>query len=266
LSRILDTILSDRDNADGFATFSEGTTLMRLRSISAVTACSTLLLVAITNTATAGVVAFNNFAADGSYRPIGNWQGSADSVEVMLAQRFELSTAGQIELIEFGMTYRASSGTPNEVSLRIVPDVAGIPSDSAIWEGTFNNAAAIEFGSIATFPVSNGPILPQGPKYWITSSSPSLGFRPHTWWTAFANNTEPRGIKYLRGGGVFTENVWTAAYPSATVYGHSLRVTVLIPEPSTICLSLLLTAPICGLRRTLSWRSVQLSSMGSEAQ
>src|ERR1044071_5451995 len=77
--------------------------------------------------ASAQVVAFNTFAADDSYAPAGDWQGSSSPYEVMLAQRFELSSAGRIELIELGMTFNPSSQGLNEVTLSIVPDVGGKP-------------------------------------------------------------------------------------------------------------------------------------------
>jgi hypothetical protein len=153
---------------------------------------------------------------------------------------------GQVNAVELGMMYLPGSGSPNQVMISVVPDVDGKPSESVIWQESFLDAVPTTYGQIATFLPSDGPTLEQNKKYWLTTMSPSVGFRPHVWWSSSTVNTEPRAIKYLRGGGVFTENVWTTAYPSETVYSFTLRVTV-VAEPTTT--ATLLTLGVC----TLFW-------------
>ena len=209
-----------------------------LQPVTALLAC--FIFATAARCASAGVIVFNNFAPDGSYANHGNWQGSFDNYEIMLAQRFQPSHGGRLEEIALGMTRSFFAGNVDELTLTIIPEENGRPGITPLWQQTYVSALTNYLGAIAEFPVAGGPILEAGTKYWVTSRSTSIGFRPHTWWESRLSNQEPRGLLNIRGGGVFPENVWTIRAPVQTSGSNSFAMRIeVVPEPATYSLAAL---------------------------
>lgn len=211
-------------------------------------------VVVSTGSCTAGVVAFDNFGPNDSYDSWGNCQGSAFLDEMMLAQRFTPEFSGVLDKFELGFFYvgglsAETMGNVDELTLALVPDVNGEPGTQELWAQIYLDKSPTNYGYVATFDVAGGPTLEAGTKYWLTSRSTSIGFRPHSWYRAPAPS-EPLGLYYIRSEWPEGVGKWHTI-PPTDGHGFALRVTV-IPEPAAPTLMLAASAALVAMRRRTS--------------
>jgi hypothetical protein len=215
-------------------------------------AASAVCLALFERPSTAGVVAFNNFGPNDTYRNEGVWQGTLFPQEVMSAQRFTPSVSGSLVRLELGLIFHAPASEDtrdivDELTLSLVADVDGKPGTQALWSQLYVDQSPIEFGHVAGFDVIAGPSLTADTKYWLISKSPSTGSTPHTWFGALGPH-EPSAMQFIRSASGHPLGVWNVFTDSP---GLALRVTV-IPEPAAAALMLAASAALLAFRRRTS--------------
>jgi hypothetical protein len=163
--------------------------------------------------ADAATVVFNNIPASPAYyQNAGNWLGTLANQYAITATTFTPSASGQLDELTLGLFY--VSGT-NSVTLRLSPDVGGLPS-APIWQTTVPPAPG--FGSLLSVTGIAGPMLNASQTYWLEGVAPVSPATLHVWET---NNQGDSGT--IIGSG----NYYTGQQR------FSLRVGVLsnVPEP-----------------------------------
>ena len=204
----------------------------------------------------ADVIAFDNLGANQRYTKLGVAQGSSDSEEDMLAQRFTAKVGGRMTKIETGMNFNvpgiASPRNLNvdDLTLSVVRDDNGKPGTQVLWSQNYIDNVPTGWGRIASFNVEGGPTLETGSKYWVVSRSTSIGRAPHTWYMANRPVSEPYAVYYFRSN-IFTTGEWVVGGVAGTpprLFERTLRVTV-IPEPAAAALMIVASATLLAVRR-----------------
>ena len=199
-------------------------------------------------------VAFNSFGPNDTYGSTGlHWQGSNFNEEVKLAQRFTPQISGQLSKLELGLSYSGQNGqSGDEITLAIVPDVDGKPGAAELWSQTYIDSVPFRAQNQGanSFSVSGGPLLQEGTKYWLTSTTPpSSGL--HLWWLSPFPH-EPYALYFIRGTFNQVVGEWhvreSPTWFGAPVYSHALRVSV-VPEPAAAALMIAAIATFLAIRR-----------------
>jgi hypothetical protein len=177
----------------------------------------------ISTAASASIISYDNFGPENTYSQGGNWMGNGEPYDVgmFVGTSFNLSTGGNLSLIECGMEIIGQ--VPNQITLSIRQDNADMPGGT-IWSETFTGALPSSYGNIAMFSPQVEPSLLANTKYWLTAQVPLDGFRPYTW--DYGLNGVTSVALYEIGTGVWT------VYDNET--GLSLRAFVDVPEPSSV--------------------------------
>lgn len=184
--------------------------VFQIKFAAAITLALALQYAAPTNAAT---VVFNNIPnSPAYYQNAGNWLGGFQSQYAITATTFTPNASGQLDELLLGMTYL--SGT-NSVTLRLSPDVGGLPS-APIWQTAVPPAPA--FGQLLSVTGIAGPMLNANQLYWLEGVAPVTPQTMHSWWT---NNQGDSGPVIPSGN------------PVVTTQRFSLRVSVAaVPEPA----------------------------------
>lgn len=207
---------------------------------------------------TAATVAYSNFdPTDNStgrgYR-LGN-QG--DDFETRVAQRFTPTSGGRLTKIELTLQYLPgewSHGPINrdELTLVIVPDVNGKPSDDELWSQLYLDKTQRMGPSQphSSYEVTNGIALLEGASYWLVARATSEGYSPYDWSMAQSATTEDRALFYIRGTSSVVVGEWLVNhwYNGVNDQELGLRVTV-IPEPAAAAPLLAASATLLAFRR-----------------
>ena len=143
-----------------------------------------LLIVVCSGRCFADFIAFDNLGANQRYTKLGVAQGSSDSEEDMLAQRFTAKVGGRMTKIETGMNFNVPGvESPrnlnvDDLTLSLVRDDNGKPGTQVLWSQNYIDNVPTGLGRIASFNVEGGPTLETGSKYWVVSRSTSIGRGP----------------------------------------------------------------------------------------
>jgi hypothetical protein len=203
----------------------------------------------------AEMVVFDNMP-NNSHQNYGTWMGSGFNQVMYAASSFTPSATGQITRFDAAMWYRDPS--PNQVTLHVLPAVGAVPpTENSIWSQTYSGALA-RYGGISSFQVDDGPTVNAGTQYWLYVETPVTGlYNPgYDWYdgTIGGNST----AWYFAQSPTRSDS-WEVFAPSS-VRGRSLRVTAVVPEPSSV--GLLTVAGAVGLTR----RCRRVSIVGLEEE
>lgn len=195
---------------------------------SALAVAITAIAIGVAASASASTVVFNNIPASTPYyQNAGNWLGTLLNQYEITATTFTPSASGLLDELTLGLIYQSGA---NSVTLRLSPDSGGLPS-APIWQTTVPPAPA--FGSLLSLTGIGGPMLNAGQQYWLEGVAPVSPATLHGWYTNNQGDSGP-----VIGSGNY--------YPN--VKRFSLRVGVLVPEPST-CLLCVSVCFLCATTR-----------------
>jgi len=182
--------------------------------------------------ADAATVVFNNIAASPPYYQNGGGIiGTFGSQSFITGTSFTPNATGQLDELTLGLFY--AQGT-NSVTLRLSPDVAGMPG-MPIWQGSGTPAPA--YLQLMTMTGIAGPTINSGQQYWIEA----LETTPATLHFWDQNNQGDVGS-------IIATNVF---YTNQLRY--ALRVGIVsVPEPAAcvLLLSGLIATVFAGRRRS----------------
>ena len=168
--------------------------------------------------ADAATVVFDNIAASPPYYLNGGGIiGTIGSQSFITGTSFTPNATGQLDELTLGLFY--VQGT-NSVTLRLSPDVGGMPS-APIWQGSGTPAPA--YLQLMTMTGIAGPTINSGQQYWIEALQSTPGTL-HAW---DQNNQGDVG-SIISGNVLYTNQL-----------RYALRVGVVsVPEPAACALLL----------------------------
>ncbi len=189
--------------------------LMRIKINTTTPSFATLLALAIVAASAAhgSTIVYDNLSPVAPYyHNYGNWLGTFGGQYEITATTFVPNASGQLDELTLGLFYQMGA---NSVTLRLSPDVAGLPS-TPIWQTSVPPAAG--YGALLNVSGIGGPMLTAGQMYWLEGVAPVTPTTLHGW---YSNNQGSYGPIIASGN-----------------YGvnqlrFSLRVGVLstVPEP-----------------------------------
>jgi hypothetical protein len=126
--------------------------------------------------ADAATVVFDNIASSPPYYLNGGGLiGTAGNQYFITGTSFTPNATGQLDELTLGLFY--GQGT-NSVTLRLSPDVGGIPG-APIWQGSGTPAPA--YLQLMTMTGIAGPTINSGQQYWIEAVAPVTPATLHFW-------------------------------------------------------------------------------------
>jgi hypothetical protein len=185
--------------------------------------CSTNVVFAVVavivlsaGTATATTIVFDNLAASPPYYLNGGGIiGVAGNQTFITGTSFTPNATGQLDELTLGLYY--GQGT-NSVTLRLSPDVGGMPS-TPIWQGSGPPAPA--YLQLMTMTGIAGPTINSGQQYWIEALETTPGTL-HFW-----NQNNQGDVGSIISGNVLYTNQQR----------YALRVGIaMVPEPGACLL------------------------------
>jgi hypothetical protein len=130
-----------------------------------------------------------------------------------------------LDELTLGLFYQTGS---NSVTLRLSPDVAGLPS-APIWQTTVPPAAG--YGSLLSVTGIGGPMLNSGQMYWLEGVAPVTPATLHGW---YSNNQGDYGPIIASGN----------YYINQQRFSLRVGVPAVVPEPTC---SLLMGIGVAGV-------------------
>jgi len=163
--------------------------------------------------ATAAVIVYDNISpVMPYYHNYGNWLGTFGGQYEITATTFVPSGSGQLDELTLGLFYQTGV---NSVTLRLSPDVAGLPS-TPIWQTTVPPAAG--YGSLLSVSGIAGPMLTAGQTYWLEGVAPVTPSTLHGW---YSNNQGDYGPIIASGN----------YYLNQQRFSLRVGVPAIVPEP-----------------------------------
>jgi hypothetical protein len=180
-------------------------------------------------------VVFDNFGPSTTYDNSGTWMGSGFNEVVFSASAFTPTASGRITRFDAGMwTFPLDPTPPNQATLYLLTQVGDVPPTTthSIWTQAYSGNLASDLGGISTFPVSNGPVVSAGERYWLylevplTPSAPS----PRYFWYEGLSGSNATAFYFAQSP--TRAQTWHIFDPAVSP-GRSLRVTAVVPEPAS---------------------------------